>query len=78
MTTMPFFMDKLTSRPELKPGLDAGLDSFSLSRHCHLLQVTRPLRGGLSWQSLKVTREKRPGDEVGKVRVRVRVRVRLG
>ena len=27
--------DKLTS----KPGLDAGLDSFSLSRHFHVLQV---------------------------------------
>ena len=26
-----------------EPGIDAGLDNFSLSRHFHVLQVPRPL-----------------------------------
>ena len=29
----------LYAEPELEPGLDAGLDNFSLSRHFHVLQV---------------------------------------
>ena len=55
--------DKLKSNPGFEPGLDTGFDSFSLSRHFHVLQVPWPLRG----RKARVT-----------VRVRVGVGVKLG
>ena len=41
MTTKPFWTGKLTS----KPGLNAGLDNFSLSRHFDLLLLVAVMEG---------------------------------